>query len=103
VAYTDCDDAVDADERSAAGREIVAVLAADGAAWVSIRQYEPVAPGRHLLDDREVIRTFHESVGIPSEDGDSIAVDGRRLRVMYADQKKLNHRGYHLEFVADAE
>jgi hypothetical protein len=43
VAYTDCDDAVDADELSAAGREIVAVLAADGAAWVSIRQYEPVA------------------------------------------------------------
>lgn len=99
----DCDDAVDATDLSEPGQRIVDVLAADGAAWVSTRKFERVAEADVFLADESAMGTFHEATGVPSEDGGCVAVDGRRLRVTYADQESLNHRGYHLEFVADAD
>lgn len=99
----DCEDAVDAAALSEPGREIAGALAEDGTAWVSTRKFERVAEADVFVDDEAAIGAFVEAVGIPSGDGGCVDVDGRRLRVRQADQASLNHRGFHLEFVAEAE
>lgn len=99
----DCDDAVDATELSESSREILRHLQDRGTVWVSTRKFERVAAADVYVDDWELIGRFRESVGVPSEDGGCVEVNDRQLRVRFEDRAEMNHRGYHLEFVADAD